>query len=124
MAVTEKNSKSAVTHYEVLKIFDQYTHIRLKLETGRTHQIRVHCAALGCPVAGDKLYGMTEQEYIAWRENPELYKEKLKFKRQALHCCSVTFMHPMTKQEITMKAEMPDDMKGWVRELGLEVESV
>ena len=57
MAVTAQNSKSAVTHYEVMAEYKNYTHVRLKLETGRTHQIRVHMAYLGHPVAGDTVYG-------------------------------------------------------------------
>ena len=58
MAVTDKNSKNAVTHYKVLKRYDGFTHVQLKLETGRTHQIRVHMAYIGHPVAGDPVYGV------------------------------------------------------------------
>ncbi len=57
MAVTDKHSRHAVTHYEVIARYEGYTHVRLKLETGRTHQIRVHMAYLGHPVAGDTVYG-------------------------------------------------------------------
>jgi RluA family pseudouridine synthase len=121
-SVHGKDEKKAVTRYRLLSSSNEYSLLQVTPVTGRTHQIRVHCASLGVPVAGDKLYGMTETEYISWRENPELYKEKLMFKRQALHCFSVTFMHPTTKQEVTMNAEMPEDMKKWVDELGLEIE--
>lgn len=58
MAVTDKNSRNAVTHYKVLKRYDGFTHVQLKLETGRTHQIRVHMAYIGHPVAGDPVYGV------------------------------------------------------------------
>ncbi len=58
MAVTDKNSRNAVTHYKVLKRYDGFTHVQLKLETGRTHQIRVHMAYIGHPVAGDTVYGV------------------------------------------------------------------
>ncbi len=68
MAVTEKSAKTAVTHYEVIAYYPGYTHLRLRLETGRTHQIRVHMAYLGHPVAGDTVYGR-QRDSRSWRAN-------------------------------------------------------
>jgi RluA family pseudouridine synthase len=79
--------------------------------TGRTHQIRIHLAAIGAPVVGDKLYGMSEKEYLAWRENPELNSGTLPFHRHALHCASLSFVHPYTKKPLKIEAPMPRDMQ-------------
>lgn len=79
MAVTEKNSKEAVTHYQVLRRFAAFTHVRLRLQTGRTHQIRVHMASIGRPVAGDTLYGG---------------KQILGLHGQCLHAKTIGFIHP------------------------------
>lgn len=84
----------AVTHYTVLEKGDNYSLLRIDLETGRTHQIRVHFAFLGTPLYGDRMYG-TEHEVIG---------------RQALHCGEVTFIHPVTGEKIELKAELPEDM--------------
>ena len=82
MAVTPQNSKHAVTHYTVLEEFPGYSYIRLRLETGRTHQIRVHMAYLGHPVAGDTVYG-------GGRQPAELHG-------QCLHARCIGFIHPIT----------------------------
>ena len=79
MAVTEKNSKEAVTHYQVLRRFAAFTHVRLRLQTGRTHQIRVHMASIGRPVAGDTLYGG---------------KQISGLHGQCLHAKTIGFIHP------------------------------
>jgi RluA family pseudouridine synthase len=78
--------------------------------TGRTHQIRIHCAAIGSPILGDKLYGMTEEEYLAWRSNPENMNRDRSLPRQALHCASLAFLHPFTQKPIRIEAPMPEDM--------------
>jgi len=80
MAVTDKNSKNAVTHFQVLSRFGEFTHVRLRLETGRTHQIRVHLAHIGHPVAGDDVYG------------PKKVISKLS--GQCLHAKKIGFIHP------------------------------
>ncbi len=85
----------AVTHYHVEEKGKDYSLMRIDLETGRTHQIRVHFAFLGTPLYGDRMYG-TQDERIC---------------HQALHCENLTFIHPVTEEEITVKAEMPEDMK-------------
>ncbi len=94
----------AVTHYHIEEKGNNYSLMRIDLETGRTHQIRVHFAYLGTPLYGDRMYG-TEDSRIC---------------HQALHCENLTFIHPVTNEEIKVKAEMPDDMKGLLEDLRKE----
>lgn len=94
MAVTDKNSKNAVTEYEVVKRYEQFTHVRLTLHTGRTHQIRVHMASLGHPVAGDSVYG------------PKKVIKQLN--GQCLHAKSIGFVHPKTKQYMHFDSNLPN----------------
>lgn len=93
MAVTDKNAKPAVTHYEVLNRYPGYTHVRLRLETGRTHQIRVHMAYLGHPVAGDTVYGSA-------KPIPGL-------QGQCLHARTIGFLHPTTGQYLEFTSDLP-----------------
>ena len=95
MAVTDRNSKHAVTHYEVLERFGAYTHIKLRLETGRTHQIRVHMAYLGYPVAGDEVYGNRKS------------KDELGLKGQCLHARKIGFVHPRTGKYLQFTSDLP-----------------
>lgn len=85
----------ACTHFEVIKRHKSFTHVKLKLETGRTHQIRVHLSYLGYPLMGDDLYG----------GHTDLLSH------QALHCKNVSFFHPVFEKEMTFQAEVPADMK-------------
>ncbi len=94
MCVTLKNSKNAVTHYEVIKRYKGYTHIKCVLETGRTHQIRVHMAYLGHPVAGDTVYGVKN--------------EKVPFTGQCLHARKIGFVHPKTGKYMEFVSDLPD----------------
>ena len=95
MAVTYKNSKNAITHVKVLARYNGFTHIELTLETGRTHQIRVHMAQLGHPVAGDIVYGPA--------------KNPIKFLNgQCLHAYYISFEHPRDKRIITVETELPE----------------
>ena len=87
-------SRSAVTHYEVLARYSGYTHVRCRLETGRTHQIRVHMAHIGYPILGDVVYG---------RKKPELGMSS-----QCLHAWKLCFTHPTTGERIELHAELPD----------------
>jgi RluA family pseudouridine synthase len=77
--------------------------------TGRTHQIRVHCAAIGAAIVADKRYGMTEAEYLAWRADPQ--PSSFPINRQALHCESLSFVHPYTKEQCRIVAPLPEDMR-------------
>lgn len=103
MAVTLKNSKNAVTHYEVINRFGDFTHIRCVLETGRTHQIRVHMAYIGHPLAGDSVYG------------PKKVIKSLD--GQCLHAGEIGFIHPRTGQYMEFKAELPDYFKTFLARL-------
>ncbi len=103
MTVTTKNSKNAVTHYELVEQFDSFAHIRLKLETGRTHQIRVHMAYIGHPVAGDPVYG------------PKKVIEYLR--GQCLHAGLIGFKHPRTGKYIEIEAELPEYFTDFIRRI-------
>ncbi len=106
--------KSALTKYETLDQLQEYSLVRLFPKTGRTHQLRVHMHALGCTILGDKLYGMSDDDYIAWQQNPELFKDRLTFSRCALHCARVAFIHPITKSPCTIEASVPKDMQSFI----------
>ena len=103
MTVTARNSKEAVTHWEVVKRYRGYTHVRCKLETGRTHQIRVHMAHIGHPILGDMVYG---------HKKPELGQDS-----QCLHAGSLCFTHPRTGQPVLVFAELPQYFKDVVAKL-------
>jgi len=108
MAVTE-NGREAVTHYRVLERFPAHTHLKVQLETGRTHQIRVHLAHIGYPIVGDKTYG---GRFKLPPGATEKLKEALRnFPRQALHARSLTLEHPRTGNEVTFAAPLPKDMR-------------
>ena len=106
MTVLPKNSsrgKTAITHYEVLEKLDEASMIECQLETGRTHQVRVHCASIGHPLLGDPVYGRTPKPL-----RPLL--ERLGFARQALHAAELGFVHPLTGENIRFRSELPADM--------------
>ncbi|WP_209125544.1 RluA family pseudouridine synthase [Alkalihalobacillus sp. BA299] len=92
------DGQEAITHYTVLLQRDEETVVRVKLETGRTHQIRVHFASIGHPLLGDDLYG----------------GERKKIDRQALHSYYCSFIHPFTYENITIEAKVPLDMQSWL----------
>ena len=107
MAVTEKNSKPAVTHWEVLAAYKGYSHIRCRLETGRTHQIRVHMASLGHPLLGDGLYGA---------KCPDKGLEG-----QCLHARQLRLIHPRSGAELTLESPLPDYFLDVMARLGPEI---
>lgn len=107
MAVTAKNSKPAVTHFEVIENFKDYSYIRLKLETGRTHQIRVHMAYIEHPVAGDPKYG---------------YRKTLEANGQLLHACQLEFDHPTTHEHMVFKAPLEPTFESILKKLEEENE--
>ena len=93
MCVTQRNGKAAVTHWEVVARYRGYTHVRCKLETGRTHQIRVHMASIGHPILGDTVYG---------RKKPELGQDS-----QCLHAGILCFSHPRDGRPVLVMADLP-----------------
>ena len=103
MCVTQRNSKSAVTHWEVVRRYRGYTHIRCKLETGRTHQIRVHMAYIGHPILGDTVYG---------HKKPELGQSS-----QCLHAGVLCFAHPKDGHPVMVFAELPQYFKDVLNKL-------
>mgnify|MGYP001622880116 FL=1 len=94
MAVNYKNGKDAVTHYQVLERFGQYTYIECRLETGRTHQIRVHMASIGHPLLGDSVYGPSKNPW--------------KLQGQTLHAMVLGFRHPVTGEYMEFTAPLPE----------------
>ncbi len=90
---------TAITHYKPIFIKNGHTLVEFELETGRTHQIRVHMSHINHPLAGDDMYGGSLEV----------------IKRQALHCKSITFLHPVTHKEITVTTDLPDDMKNIIK---------
>ena len=108
MAVTQQNSRNAVTHWSVLERYRGYTHVRCKLETGRTHQIRVHMAHIGHPLLGDEVYGhakLPEKGLVG----------------QCLHAKELQFIHPRTGQAVHLDTELPDYFKEVLTRLGQEI---
>lgn len=93
-----EKGKQAITHYKVLKEFENYSLVQCTLETGRTHQIRLHMTTVGHPLLGDTLYG-TSSPLIS---------------RQALHSYKIKFIHPITKKELELTAKIPQDIKNCI----------
>lgn len=102
MAVTAKNSKNAITHFKVIERFKEYTLVECKLETGRTHQIRVHMQYIGHPVMGDPKYS---------------YRKTRDCNGQMLHAHELTFIHPTTQQQVVVEAELPKQFQEILEEL-------
>jgi len=103
MTVTEKNSKNAITHFYKIEEYKDFTHFKVRLETGRTHQIRVHSAYIGHPVAGDDVYG------------PKKIITSLN--GQCLHAGLLGFIHPTTEKYIELSSELPDYFKEFLEKL-------
>ncbi|MBC7088252.1 MAG: RluA family pseudouridine synthase [Tissierellales bacterium] len=103
MAVTNINSKNAITHFHVLKIFPKYTLLKLKLETGRTHQIRVHLSFIKHPIVGDVLYSRNTNEFG--------------INKQMLHAYKISFNHPTIKERMTFYAPLPQEFKNIIKYL-------
>ena len=103
MCVTERNSKNAVTHWDVVARYRGYTHVRCRLETGRTHQIRVHMAHIGHPILGDTVYG---------HKKPELGQDS-----QCLHAGALCFRHPRDGRPVMVFAPLPDYFREVIEKL-------
>ena len=104
-AVTDDKDQgeTAVTHWEALATNGKRTLLRIHLDTGRTHQIRVHFASLGAPLTGDEMYGSTDT-FIS---------------RAALHCARLTLIHPVTREQLTFTAPPPEDMRSIIRSMNI-----
>lgn len=98
----DEEGKDCLTEYTVLERFPSHSLVRLRLLTGRTHQIRVHLKSIGCPILSDVLYGDGTDPMIG---------------RQALHACSVSFLHPVKKEVMNFSSPLPEDMKNVLEEL-------
>ena len=105
MAINEKNGKPAITHYKVLQRFAKYTYMEFRLETGRTHQIRVHMASIGHPLLGDELYG-----------NPKNLAMK-GLQGQTLHVMVIGFVHPTTHEYMEFEAPLPEYFQNLLQKL-------
>lgn len=103
MAVNPINGKEAITHYKVLERINQYTYLELQLETGRTHQIRVHMASINHPLLGDPVYGPKS--------------DRFKLKGQALHARVLGFVHPTTNEYMEFEAPLPNYFTGLLKKL-------
>jgi 23S rRNA pseudouridine1911/1915/1917 synthase len=103
-----EDGRDAVTHFRVLHRYRGHTHIRLQLETGRTHQIRVHMAHIHYPLVGDRVYG--GRLLLPKGASPEAIAAVRGFKRQALHAARLAFAHPVSAKPIDVTAAIPADM--------------
>ncbi len=113
MAVLPDDSsrgKHAVTHFETIRRLDHAALIECRLETGRTHQVRVHCASIGHPLLGDPVYGRTPKPLRATLQ-------QLQFARQALHAARLGFKHPISGESLDFCAELPVDMRELIDEI-------
>ncbi len=115
MAVVEEGGKRAVTHYRLVERFPSHTHIRVKLETGRTHQIRVHMAHIRHPLVGDPIYGGRFK--IPKGASDELIEALKDFPRQALHAASLGLEHPTTGEYCEWSAPLPEDFQALLKAL-------
>ena len=101
--------KSAITHFRVVEKYRSHTRVKVKLETGRTHQIRVHMASIHHPIIGDKIYGGALR--LSKNMSADLIMLLRHFKRQALHAYALTFTHPITDKQCHFEIELPADMR-------------
>lgn len=108
--VSEERGKHAVTHFRMLAPLRDAAHVECRLETGRTHQVRVHMSSIGHPLLGDPVYGHTPS-----RLRPVL--ARLEFRRQALHAMELGFVHPVSRQDMRFASEIPADMRALIDEL-------
>ncbi|MGA8673186.1 MAG: RluA family pseudouridine synthase [Terracidiphilus sp.] len=116
-----ENARSAVSHYDVIRRlttrFGKFTLIRVRIETGRTHQIRVHMASLNHPVVGDTLYGaagqLTEQQPASHKHDPE----RLRLGRNFLHAAQLEFQHPTSRKPLQLEAPLPQELEAFLESL-------
>ncbi len=113
--------KPSITDYQVIERFSGYTYLKLFPRTGRTHQIRVHLQAMGCPLAVDALYGTAEPIYLSKLKRDYRFKaedpEKPLIDRLPLHAAAIEFRHPTTGEQISLSAELPKDLRALLHAL-------
>lgn len=116
--VDAANGQPSVTAFEVERRLAGFTEVRLRPQTGRTHQLRVHMAWLGHPIVGDKVYGPDERMYLEFIEKDvtEEILKRLLLPRQALHARQITLRHPTTQQPVSFHAPLPGDMARFIEE--------
>jgi 23S rRNA pseudouridine1911/1915/1917 synthase len=113
--VNRVHGKAAVTHYQTLReLSDNLTLLELKPESGRTHQLRVHMAAMGHPIVGDALYTMNDDDYLDWLRNPST---QTGLKRQALHSHQLQFFHPIHQTACTLTAPLAPDLEQFINDV-------
>ena len=111
MSTKSRRGKESLTRWKVLERFGAFTLLEAKIDTGRTHQIRVHLSSIGHPVAGDTVYGGSKRAI----ETPEMRVVLKKLARQALHAGRLSFVHPVTGQEMCFVSPLPEDMTEVIR---------
>lgn len=112
MAALEHGGREAITRYRTLKYFDKMTYVECKLETGRTHQIRVHFKDIGHPLISDPIYGTKKINY-----QPEVVAAIHELNRQALHAIKLSFVHPATNEVLSFKSRLAEDMRNLLKAL-------
>jgi 23S rRNA pseudouridine1911/1915/1917 synthase len=117
-----EDGREAVTHYRVLHRYRGHTHIRLQLETGRTHQIRVHMAHIRYPLVGDRVYG--GRLLLPKGASTELIETLRAFKRQALHAARLAFEHPVTGRAVEVTAALPEDFQALLAALAADAKLI
>lgn len=120
MSVREHGGREAVTHYRVIRRFRAHTHVRVQLETGRTHQIRVHFAHIRHPLVGDPVYG--RRMLLPKEPLPQLVECLRGFTRQALHARRLGLAHPLSGAELAFESPLPDDMRALLDALACDAE--
>lgn len=119
--IDQRHGKPAVTHYETVReLSDQFTMVGLTPATGRTHQLRVHLAAIGHPIVSDALYTMSDDDYLDWLRNPPAQSP---LQRQALHSHQLQFFHPILQTVCTLKAPLAPDLANFIEEVTAASES-
>ena len=112
--ISDDSAREAITHYEVLERFGNISYLALKLETGRTHQIRVHMSYTGHALLGDEVYQKTKTQFE--KKHPSL------FRGQALHAIRLTLTHPKTKERMSFECELPSEFKNALEILENEIQ--
>lgn len=111
-----EHGKNAITKWKIIKSWNNIHLVECLLETGRTHQIRVHLSAIGMPIVGDSIYGRLKTNLLK-HFSPQLKQKILQFPRQALHAAELGFTHPKTKKKLFFNSKLPSDLQQLINEL-------